>query len=327
MDNIEFTIIIPCYNAENTIVNTLVSLEEQTYKNFKVYLIDDGSSDSTVQVVESYMLKSNLNLQIFKESNQGVSSARNYGLQLCDTKYVLFLDADDRYNNRFIEYISYYQDKYKMDTVASRYYFTNSTDSIFNDSKVKEIGLKTKWELLQLYTHKRTENISFCNFCYKVSILKKYNITFDKSIKYGEDTLFLCKYLKHCNNGGVFIDKPLYAYYQNEASATHNVSYRITDNIIACDKSVRYWKNDPLYQEDWGKYFVARAVWAAAKTFGEFNHKFYLKFIKTNDIKQDMQIMSKFGDERTIRISSKIYLFSPLLFEVCMRIAKRRYQD
>lgn len=324
MNEIALTIIIPCYNAKKTITETLESLNNQTNKDFKVVIIDDGSIDHTLEVVYELIPRLHLDIEVFKQSNSGVSATRNFGMKRSNTRYIAFLDADDRYHPEFIEMALKQINTGKFDTVGSRYFFTDSVHDKFEKISDVKFEYKSKWEFVQLYTHKRKEKISFGNFIYKNEILKEYGIEFDESLKYGEDTLFLCEYLRHCEKGGIFIDYPLYAYYQNPYSATHKMNYQITDNIIACTRSVDYWKSDAAYKEQWGRYFIARSVWAAAKTFGEYDHALYRKFITSySNIRKEMAIMRKYGDERSIRFSAKIYLLSPIMFEICMNFAKK----
>ena len=317
------SVIMPVYNNAPYVQEAINSILNQTYTDFEFIIIDDGSTDNTLKIINENTTKAPIDIEIFKNKNSGVSSARNIGLEKCKTRYVAFLDADDRYHPMFVETTLNILNTNIYDTVASRYYFTDSINTKFDELLKVKREFKSKWEFLQLYTHKRIERVSFCNFVYNSEIIKNNGIIFDEHIKYGEDTLFLCKYLKHCDNGGIFIDASLYAYYRNPNSATHIISYRVTDNIIACTCSVNYWKSDTTYDENWGKYFIARSVWAAAKTFGENDHVLFKRFINSySNIHNDMIIMRKYGDERTIKFSAGIYLFSPAMFEICMRVVK-----
>jgi glycosyltransferase involved in cell wall biosynthesis len=84
------SVIIPCYNAERYIAETLESVFAQTYPTIEVVVVDDGSTDNTVEVLKSYKV------QLIQQRNRGVSAARNNGIRHSRGKYVLFLDHDDR---------------------------------------------------------------------------------------------------------------------------------------------------------------------------------------------------------------------------------------
>ena len=90
-----FSVVIPAYNAQDSIKRTIESLEKQSYKDFEVVFVDDGSSDDTFAVI--------LNLQsalgkatVIQQQNAGVFQARRAGASICKGDYVLFLDADDQ---------------------------------------------------------------------------------------------------------------------------------------------------------------------------------------------------------------------------------------
>lgn len=91
------TVVIPAFNAEFYISEAIESVFSQTYQNYEVIVIDDGSSDSTLQIVEEYCIKyENVKLLTHPEhQNRGVSKSRQLGVQQAQGKYIAFLDADD----------------------------------------------------------------------------------------------------------------------------------------------------------------------------------------------------------------------------------------
>ena len=91
----KISIIIPIYNAERYVLDCLKSIENQTFKDFEVILVDDGSEDNTVRVCNEYIKKSEMNIKLYKKKNGGPSSARNYGLTKACAKYICFIDSDD----------------------------------------------------------------------------------------------------------------------------------------------------------------------------------------------------------------------------------------
>ena len=94
MDNDLITVIIPVYNSENTIFNTLLSIKNQTYENFEVLIINDGSTDSSLDIIKK-ICKSDNRFKYFDIANNGVSNARNIGLDNANGKYIIFIDSDD----------------------------------------------------------------------------------------------------------------------------------------------------------------------------------------------------------------------------------------
>lgn len=105
------SVIVPVYNAENTLNSCLNSIKDQTYTDFEVLLIDDGSKDKSGGICDEYA-NEDYRFKVIHTSNQGVSSARNIGIEHIQGKYVMFIDSDDYvYPNYFETYIKYAEEK------------------------------------------------------------------------------------------------------------------------------------------------------------------------------------------------------------------------
>lgn len=96
------TVVIPYYNRENTITETIESIENQTRNDFDILVVDDGSKDNAEKIINEFNKKYNNIKYVYKE-NGGVSSARNLGIKLSKTKYISFLDSDDLYDKEFVK--------------------------------------------------------------------------------------------------------------------------------------------------------------------------------------------------------------------------------
>ena len=95
------TVIIPVYNAEKYLRRCLDSLLKQTYKKFDTIIINDGSIDSTSQILREY--KNRLEMIVYEQVNSGQAKARNFGIKMCQTDYLTFVDADDEVQEDYIE--------------------------------------------------------------------------------------------------------------------------------------------------------------------------------------------------------------------------------
>ena len=96
-----FSVIIPLYNKSHTIERALKSVLNQTYKNFEAIIVDDGSTDNGIEIVNKYT--SDARIKILKQKNQGVSIARNEGVKNSLYQYIAFLDADDEWEKDYLE--------------------------------------------------------------------------------------------------------------------------------------------------------------------------------------------------------------------------------
>ena len=95
------SIIIPAYNVERTVRETLESVVNQSYKGLEVIIVDDGSTDNTFNIITEFA-KDYSNIQVFKKYNEGLPATRNYGFQFVSGEYLLFLDADDILDESYV---------------------------------------------------------------------------------------------------------------------------------------------------------------------------------------------------------------------------------
>lgn len=308
------SVIIPCYNAEKSIKKALESLENQSYKNFEVILINDGSTDKSDLVISQYLKKSKLNCRYIKQENKGVSKTRNMGIKNSKGKYITFLDADDTYNKRYILELAETIENEDVDTVSCCYSRKLVEKEEYKDNN--KIGRKyLKHDDLMEYFMYRKGPCVFSTYIYKKSILDKFNIYFDESTKYGEDLEFTWKYLTHCDNG-VFIDEFLYIYTDNPESAVNTISWEITDVLHAIKRSEKYiCKNEDSFSNQMCEYMYDRTVWAVCKNFAKAkNIDLFNRFINEYDVRKSMKQMVKKSPNIIIKISSIIFLINNKLF-------------
>lgn len=127
------SVVIPAYNAEKHIRRCLKSVLRQTYDEFEVIVVDDGSSDRTADIVRSF---SDSRIYLVQQANRGVSAARNLGVEIARGEWVAFLDSDDEWEPRFLEAVS---------TAAAQFpsavaVFTNIKVSVTGRHKIRETG-------------------------------------------------------------------------------------------------------------------------------------------------------------------------------------------
>ena len=96
------SIIVPVYNVEKYLNRCIDSLISQTYQNIEIILVDDGSTDSSSEIVDGYLKKDN-RIKVFHKDNGGLSDARNKGIEISKGKYLSFVDSDDYVTNTYIE--------------------------------------------------------------------------------------------------------------------------------------------------------------------------------------------------------------------------------
>lgn len=214
------SIIVPAYNVEKYIYRAIESALGQDYPNIELVVVDDGSTDGTLDVIKEYSQKDSR--IIWKiQKNQGVSTARNNGINTATGKYFLFLDSDDWLERDAVSYLVELQNKYPDNLVSGDRFFAyiNKSGSLIRERQregngVIQIGLNESIATLS------TGEYNLQSSCYKLFERNKVGtLKFNESISHGEDGLFVFEYLLKCR-GLVFSNKPLWNILERPNSAT-----------------------------------------------------------------------------------------------------------
>ena len=142
----QFSVVIPLYNKADTILRTLRSVIQQKFRDFEIVVVDDGSKDSGAQLVESF--DTNVPVRLIRQSNAGVSTARNHGVAESRGRYTAFLDADDEWHPDFLLELSKILLKFpKAEVIGTDYaYIMNGKKISGKDKKeIEKIDLFDEW--------------------------------------------------------------------------------------------------------------------------------------------------------------------------------------
>ena len=315
------SIIIPCYNAQDFLDETLEGLENQTRRDFEVVCINDGSKDNTLSVLRTWQKKGTLDIQIVDKENGGVSAARNDGLKAARGKYVVFLDADDAYHEEFVERLIGSMEQTNADTVYCRLDKKYENVMAAGRKQTEPILQKQKEAMDNLLY--RMGEFGFCCYAYRREVLEQQQIWFDCDTKFGEDREFNWKYLSRCKNA-VFVDRPLYWYRMNVQSVTRaQASWRKTDLLGAVKRIEAYLLEQKcVYSKEFNSYMYARAMWAVAKTFAVGgDQELFQRLAKEYDVKTCMKRTAR-DSNKLVALASRLYLVHPMLFYYVVRLKK-----
>lgn len=217
------SIIVPVYNSEKFINRCVKSILNQTFKNFELLLIDDGSSDNSGVICDEYADKDN-RIRVLHKENTGVSDTRNVGLKEAKGDYILFVDSDDYIKSNMLEKLTERAIKYGSDIVMCNYVIEKDGNKVVADMKYDEVydgSDRVKNGLLYLYyTDKHIGLYSLCNKLIKKTIYSTNCTLFDTSLKRGEDAWFIFQCLENCCRVD-FIPEAFYYYCQNDNSIMH----------------------------------------------------------------------------------------------------------
>ena len=206
------SVIMPVYNVEKYIVKSIQSVLNQSFKDFELLVIIDGSPDNSKRLAESF---NDERIIIYEKTNGGLSDARNYGLERVKGDFVYFIDSDDWIEPDLLKDTVCIFDKNEIDFVIFGYYLDDEDleGNLLSTTEISTTEIQFDKILKNLDLDHNMLNIMgyAWNKLYRISFLKNNNIVFDKGVSLVEDILFNSKVYQNSNTV-TFINKRLYHY-------------------------------------------------------------------------------------------------------------------
>ena len=188
----EISVIVPAFNSEATLERCVEGLLLQTFRNFELIIVDDGSSDGTAVLCDN-LASQDTRISVIHQSNRGVGAARNAALDIAKGDYICFVDSDDEVLPGYLQnLISKMEDS--VDIVGTSYISRHD-------------GQDSVCVVKNIYRH----NAPWAKM-FRRRIIEEYGIRFPIDIPQGEDAIFLFNYLRVCAGGIVLSDKSDYVY-------------------------------------------------------------------------------------------------------------------
>lgn len=212
------SVIVPVYNAESVLHYCVDSILNQTFKDFELILVDDGSTDGSGALCDEYASK-NENVLVKHIENQGVSVARNTGIELARGEYICFVDSDDYVEKNYLECLLDAKIRYPAyENVWCGFQTVNSYENAsVLQKKIFQLNEKVSFVSASFFMTLHEKWLDAGPVCklYSTRTIKSKNITFPEDLSLGEDLLFNLRYLD-CTNGRILVvNQCLYNYYQN----------------------------------------------------------------------------------------------------------------
>ena len=230
MKSAKFSIIIPVYNAEKYLPHCMNSLLEQSYSDFEILLINDGSTDQSGRLCDEYV-KHDERVKAFHFPNQGAGCARNVGLDHASGEYILFVDADDWLeNNALLTYIkSIGSFDWLVGCSHNCYFKGDEIHSVKVDYYYKANQYHSKQDIREMYVDIAVNGVSHAphNKIYKREIIDKYQLRFPNRPKY-EDLAFNNEYVDKISSL-VIINEHTYNY---RVSSLEGVAQKLPTNMF-----------------------------------------------------------------------------------------------
>ena len=222
------SLVIPVYNASNSIENLIKDILNQTCENFEVIFVDDGSTDSSYEIIDEYIKRYD-NFYAYRKKNEGVSKARNFALNVMSPEgYVMFADSDDNIMPNFIERMVHEAEQHKKSLVCCTYingkYDYNEQTDKFTAVLDEKMAGGFVW-----------------NKIFDKKIILNNNLRFNPSISICEDLLFCIEYLNFVHDVYIF-HEDLYVYNLNLNSATNSQfnDDKLRSQLVALNEVVEF---------------------------------------------------------------------------------------
>mgnify|MGYP000954684533 FL=1 len=225
----KISIIVPVYNVENYLERCVESILKQTYTNFELLLINDGSTDQSGELCDQLVSK-NGNIKVFHLKNAGVSNARNVGIQNSTGEWITFVDSDDFITNDYLETLisAVDGDDSIGFSIARLHHIKNGQITELPVFSGKEEKWSTEQTMRELLTTSKTSFFPVAKL-FRREIISDF--TFNTDYHLAEDALFLTEVLLKTKCTSIFIDKPIYYYDHRQGSATTSVNSHVFDTI------------------------------------------------------------------------------------------------
>ncbi len=232
-DKMKFSIIIPVYNVENYLDKCIQSVVSQTYTDFELILIDDGSTDSSGSICEKWLIKDK-RIIVIHQKNAGAAAARNIGIKESKGDYIIFLDSDDWWlNNKVLQTIVDSIGERNVDVLS--FNFRKSFGEKMAPPYFRQTGT-IEYSSFEDIVQNDLWISSPCNKVMASRIFKKFNMFFDEGIT--SEDIDWCLRLAIVSDTFMYCNVVVFAYRQIESSTSHctnvNSIFCLYNNIMKC---------------------------------------------------------------------------------------------
>lgn len=307
MDNCKVSVIIPVYNASQYISKTLNSIISQDFDSFEIIVIDDGSTDNSLEIIENQLSNCKIPHKIIHQENAGVSVARNVGIDESKGDYLAFVDADDYVSKNHLS--SLYNGKTDFSLTL---YAKKEGNKLINVDTYPQEVIST-YDFIKMELNMQI-TFNFFQLLYKADIIRNNNIKFTPGVVYGEDTEFAHKALNYGNQIAIN-NEVTYYYVQHTDSAIKTTEYRRFDIVEIFEGIAQFYRknNKPELADLIITSRIPKAI------FGNMNFFFYngYDFDEVLSKMKELNLLeklSKFEGDSKFKLKIKLFLLNPKLY-------------
>lgn len=315
------SIVVPIYNAAYTLERCIKSLLEQIYSNIEIILVNDGSSDESINICQSFS-KLDSRVLVINKKNEGVSAARNDGIKKATGEFIIFVDSDDYVSEHYISsMMSEYIKDTTLDLVISG--FKIISKEITFETKMKSQRLDRKGFYKQVLVLAQNSIGPYAvNKMFKRSIILQENIFFDTSINFAEDHLFNLHYYEHVNFVKI-IEEASYFYIKDDTGQSLSSNYKsifFNSRVLVANKIKGLLFKESLWdslQQSHSYYYLNYTVLYTLSQLLLSNYDKEFKKIEFHRIKQnlDSNIVEYYRENHKKYVSLKKHIMLNLFLK------------
>lgn len=286
------SLIIPVFNVEEYLEECLESIINQSFSDYEVILVDDGSTDKSKSIINTYEKRFN-NIKILSQNNKGVSEARNLALKHAAGEYVLYVDSDDFLKSNMLDVMVNKAEKSKADIIICNYTFyygdDNENNRVFNYNTLED-KLYSSNAVIDMMLNFKIQG-QLWNKLFKISLLLENNFEFESG-RYIQDIFPVFKVINKSKKIG-FVNEALYYYRQRETSTVYKRNSKLVEDYYHAMNSIIEYIIENNLQVNSNSFKMFRAsvlsYFIHHYTNADFNN-IYKEFKKSKYISLDIKI-------------------------------------
>jgi glycosyltransferase involved in cell wall biosynthesis len=305
------SIVIPIYNQEKYLRKCLDSIVAQTFRDFEVILVDDGSTDASAEICKEYAQRDN-RFAYFHKENGGVSAARQFGHDHVRGEYSIHCDPDDWVEPDWLEALHTEAVHTNADITICDFYREYKDRSQIIRQQVEASDPKAVRRAMFGHIHGSCWNKLIKTACYK-----RNNVNFPKDINYLEDLSFIVRLLNFCSVVS-YVNKPLYHYFMNPQSITHSYTKGGIANFIRVSAHVRALIDDEVILKNYDDNQAYSMLWYAwncsdmsSSEFKQFSKAYRWRLLSVKVVNKKRKlflVMASFGPTGLVKRAYKYLL-------------------
>ncbi len=307
MDKINVSVIVPVFNSSQYIGATLDSIINQDFDSFEVIVIDDGSTDDSLDIINEKLSTTNVPNTIIHQENQGVSSARNKGIEASNGVYLVFVDSDDYITPNHLSEL------YNGETDFSLIQIIKKEGNIISKPHVYSQSIISTKEFIEMEL-KMQIPFNFVQLMYKSDIIKNNSIKFPSDYIYGEDTYFALVALSYGDKVAIS-NEVTYHYIQHSSSAIRTSEFRRFDIVEIFEQLASFYERQGF--NDLANLIITSRIPKAI--FGNMNYFFYNGYDFNEVINKMKELdlfdkLSKFEGNIKFKLKIRLFLLNPRIY-------------